>query len=75
MSHNKLVAMANQIALFFRSYPHDRAVEGVAKHIAKFWSPHMRNGLQAEIAAHPEAVDELVIEAVASQRPSMEHAA
>ncbi|MDR3463837.1 MAG: formate dehydrogenase subunit delta [Beijerinckiaceae bacterium] len=75
MSHNKLIAMANQIAQFFRSYPHDRAVEGVAKHIAKFWSPHMRKGLDAEIAAHPEAVDELVVEAVARKQAPLEHAA
>jgi len=75
VTHNKLTAMANQIAIFFKSYPHDRAVEGVAKHIEKFWSPHMRNGLQAEIAAHPEAVDELVIEAVARKPQPMEHAA
>jgi formate dehydrogenase subunit delta len=75
VTHNKLTAMANQIAIFFKSYPHDRAVEGVAKHIERFWSPHMRNGLRAEIAANPEGADALVLEAIARDRQPLEHAA
>jgi hypothetical protein len=39
MTPDKMVHMANQIALFFASYPHDEAVAGVADHINKFWEP------------------------------------
>ena len=38
----KLVRMANQIATFFRSKPHDEGVAGTAEHINKFWEPRMR---------------------------------
>ena len=33
MSPDKLAHMANQIATFFQSQPHDEAVKGVAGHI------------------------------------------
>ena len=75
MTHNKLAAMTNQIAIYFQSYSHDLAVEGGAKHIEKFWSPYMRNGLQAEIAANPEGADALVLAAIARDRQPLEHAA
>ena len=42
MSSEKLVRMANQIATFFQSKPHDEGVPGVAEHINKFWEPRMR---------------------------------
>jgi hypothetical protein len=42
MSPDKLVRMANQIATFFHSKPHDEAVAGVADHISNFWEPRMR---------------------------------
>ena len=38
----KLAYMANQIAKFFAAQGEERAVEGVADHIAKFWNPDMR---------------------------------
>ena len=38
----KLVRMANQIATFFESKPHEEGVAGVAEHINKFWEPRMR---------------------------------
>ena len=37
----KLVYMANQIQDFYKSYPHDQAVKGIAEHIKKFWDPRM----------------------------------
>lgn len=40
----KLVKMANQIAIFFDSQSGDPA-EGVARHINEFWEPRMREGL------------------------------
>ncbi len=39
MTQDRMVTMANQIATFFRSYPHEEAVEGVATHIRQFWDP------------------------------------
>ena len=70
---DKLVMMGNQIALFFKSYPHDEAVAGIASHIEAFWTPRMiatiRDGMGA---AH--GVDPLVLEAmspeVAAQDPA-----
>ena len=38
----KLIYMANQIAAFFQTMPHDEAAAGVAKHINDFWDPRMR---------------------------------
>lgn len=45
----KLVKMANQIAIFFDSQPGD-AAQGVASHINEFWEPRMREGLLAHAA-------------------------
>jgi formate dehydrogenase subunit delta len=38
---DKLVRMANQIGDFFATQPQDKAVEGVAVHLKKFWTPKM----------------------------------
>ena len=54
--------MANQIAAFFGSYPHEEAVAGVASHIETFWTPKMRATLRAERHNVPN-LDPLVIEA------------
>lgn len=40
MIHN-----ANQIALFFASFPKEEAVEGVLEHIRKFWERRMKEQL------------------------------
>jgi formate dehydrogenase subunit delta len=42
MSGDRLVYMANQIALFFRSQPQADAVAATADHLHKFWEPRMR---------------------------------
>ena len=44
-TRERLVLMANQIATFFRSKPHEEGVAGVAEHINKFWEPRMRRQL------------------------------
>jgi formate dehydrogenase subunit delta len=41
-SMDTLVRMANQIADFFKIQPADKAVEGTADHIRRFWDPRMR---------------------------------
>jgi formate dehydrogenase subunit delta len=61
-----LVKMANDIGNFFRSEPDRKeAVAGVANHIAKFWTPRMRQKLLDHLKAHGEAeLDELPREAL-----------
>ena len=41
MKADHLVHMANQIAVFFASYPREEAVSGVADHLKKFWERRM----------------------------------
>lgn len=60
----KLVRMANQIATFFRSKPHEEGVAGVAEHINKFWDPRMRRQFLDLVEAGGEGLLPLVIEAV-----------
>jgi formate dehydrogenase subunit delta len=64
MSHDKLGYMANQIGKFFASQGHDRAVAGVAEHLAKFWDPRMRAAIIAHLDAGGGGLDPPVREAV-----------
>lgn len=61
-----LVRMANQIADFFGAYPEEEAVPGIAGHIRDFWTPAMRAGLAAHVAAGGAGLRPLAIEAVRS---------
>ena len=38
---DKLVRMANQIGDFFAAMPEQEAIEGVAAHLSRFWTPKM----------------------------------
>ncbi len=58
----KLVAMGNQIAGFFRSQPGDPAA-AVAHHLIRFWTPAMRATLAAYVQ-NGGAAEPLVQEAV-----------
>lgn len=69
MSDAKLIRMANQIAAFFEVQPGDRATP-VAAHINENWSPPMRAGLLAHVAAGGEGLSPLVLEAAAKIRPA-----
>lgn len=60
---DKIVRMANQIATFFQSKPHDLGVAGVAEHINKFWDPLMRKYFFEMIDAGREGFLPLVLEA------------
>ena len=65
MTPENMVHMANQIALFFGSYPREEAVAGVADHIAKFWEKRMRLQLHDYVAqGGGGGLNELVREAV-----------
>ena len=57
----KLVMMANQIAAYFRPYPRDRALAGIAGHLRDFWTPKMR----ASLDLNAPKLDPLVREALA----------
>lgn len=58
-----IVRMANQIAAFFASYPHDEAVHGVADHITHFWDPRMRAHLRDLIKSGGHGLSPLAVEA------------
>lgn len=63
MNPQKMIYMANQIATFFESKPHDEGVTGVAEHISDFWEPRMRQQLFELVAAGDVSLKPLVIEA------------
>ncbi len=64
MNENKLITMSNQIAGFFQSYPHEKAVNGIAEHIGKFWDKKMRQTILEHSAAGGSGLEPLVIEAL-----------
>jgi formate dehydrogenase subunit delta len=65
-SAEHLVQMANDIGNFFRSEPQRKdGIAGIANHIAKFWTPRMRQKLFDHVKEHGEAgLDELPREAL-----------
>ncbi|MEE7457607.1 peptidase [Methylorubrum populi] len=63
-TNDRLVRMANQIALFFRSYPEDEAVAGIHNHIVAFWTPKMRRDLEDYADEAGERLDALVRKAL-----------
>jgi formate dehydrogenase subunit delta len=64
MQSNSMVHRANQIALFFASYPHEEAVAGVTDHLKKFWERRMREQIIAYVAHDGKGLHELALEAV-----------
>lgn len=63
MSADKIIRMANQIALFMESKPHDEGLAGLAGHINDFWEPRMRQTFFGIVDAGGEGLRPLVIEA------------
>ncbi len=68
METQDMVRMANQIASFFKGYPHDEALKEAATHLNNFWDPRMRRQLIAHLAKGGEGLDPLIIEAAAQIR-------
>lgn len=64
MEADNMVHMANQIALFFASYPKEEAVAGVADHLQKFWEPRMRKQITEYVADGGAGLHDLAVEAV-----------
>lgn len=66
MSHDdKLIRMANDIGRFFAAQGEARAVEGIATHLRRFWTPRMRTEIIAQAAAGGEGLDPLPRQAIA----------
>lgn len=62
---DKLIRMANQIATFFKSYPDAQAQTGIRDHLQSFWTPKMRDRLDARMGAGQAAdLDPLVVRAL-----------
>ena len=59
-----MVHMANQIALFFASYPHDEAVAGVTDHFKSFWEARMLKQIIDYVAEGGHGLHALALEAV-----------
>ncbi len=70
MKTDKLAAMANQIAMYFQSYPREQAMAGVATHINHFWTPRMREALRGQAQAGDKTLDGLVIAAMTRATPA-----
>ena len=69
--HGKLVYMANQIAKFMESKPHDEGVAGLSSHINDFWEPRMRRHLFEVLDAGGNGLRPLVLDAAAKiKRPA-----
>ena len=64
MNAEVMVHKANQIALFFSSYPHEEAVAGVTDHLQKFWEPRMRKQIIDYVHDGGDGLHEIVPEAV-----------
>ncbi len=72
MSPDKLAYMANQIGKFFMVQGHDKAVIGVAEHLARFWDPRMRDAIISYLEAGGAKLDPYVREAVGRLRAAQE---
>jgi formate dehydrogenase subunit delta len=73
MSPEKLSYMANQIGKFFAHQGEDKAVAGIANHIARFWDPRMRAAIFAHLDAGGAGLDPFTRKAVASLRKVASH--
>lgn len=71
MSAEKIIRMANDIARFMESKPHDEGAALLAAHINDFWDPRMRRQLFEIIDAGGAGLRPLVLDAAgAIRRPA-----
>lgn len=70
-----LVRMANQIGKFFAVQGEERAVNGIADHIKKFWEPRMKSGIYLHLEEGGEGLDPLVLKALQKLKVTAEAAA
>jgi formate dehydrogenase subunit delta len=64
MKVSTMVHDANQIALFFASYPREEAIAGVTDHIKKYWERRMRDQIRQYVAQGGGGLHDLAVEAV-----------
>lgn len=64
----KLVYMANQIGMFFKSQDMDTASAKIAEHITKFWDPRMRKAILDHVDAGGAGLDPAARHAVETLR-------
>lgn len=64
MSPDKMVHMANQIAVFFNTQPGEDPARRIASHLRDFWEPRMRDQLIAYVRAGGTGLDPAVVAAV-----------
>jgi formate dehydrogenase subunit delta len=60
--------MANDIGKFFRAQGEERAVNGVADHIKKYWEPRMKVGIFQHLDAGGAGLDPSVLKALKKLR-------
>jgi formate dehydrogenase subunit delta len=70
---NKLIKMANQIGTFFESFPdREEALDGIANHLKKFWTPAMRANLIDGIDANTASeLHQIVTQAIHKHRENL----
>jgi formate dehydrogenase subunit delta len=61
-SDQDLIRMANQIAAFHAPYPHEEALQEMAKHIKYFWEPRMRRAFDALVSGGGAGLSPLALE-------------
>ncbi|MEI9814355.1 MAG: formate dehydrogenase subunit delta [Acidobacteriota bacterium] len=59
-----MIRSANQIALFFATYPHDEGLAGVRDHLRLYWEPRMRTQIKKYVAEGGSGLHALAMEAV-----------
>lgn len=69
MDTGVMLHKANQITLFFASYPREEAIAGVEDHLRRFWEPRMRRQLIDFVANGGEGLHEYAVEAVKRLEP------
>lgn len=62
MSHDKIVRMTNQIAIFFESQPQPDKAACIAAHLREFWEPRMLNTLAAVVSEGGSGLSPLALE-------------
>jgi len=65
-NQDRLVYMANQIARFFVSQPHEQAVQGIVKHIRDFWDPRMRQNIRDYLKSGGDGLEPITQEAISA---------
>ena len=66
-----LVRMANDIEKFFKVQGEERAIEGIADHIKKFWEPRMKKQIFAHLDEGGEGLDSLTLKALQKLKADM----